>query len=698
MKRILLILALLLTTECFSQQVKVACIGNSITFGATIDNREQNSYPAQLQAILGEEYQVRNFGVNGTTALNNGLYAYTKTSAYKESQEFAPDIVLIKLGTNDANGRNDKYRKDFGKDYRAIVDSYINLPSKPRVILLTPVRCFLQSDQGQVIEREIMPTIHQTAYERGLEVINLHNLFGNNWSHTYMPDRLHPSSIGAGIMAQKIFYHLSVVPSKKGDIVERFPLKPLKEFNFHGFKGYEYNNEGVKYYIVEPHTTAEGNPWIWRARFWGHEPQTDIDLLERGFHLTYCDVADLYGSPKAIERWDTFYKLARKAGLSKKVALEGMSRGGLIIYNWAAENPSKVACIYGDAPVMDIKSWPMGDGKYRGDAHCISTMLKAYGFTSEAQAREWKGNPIDHAEKLAKAKIPILNVVGDADIIVPYDENSAIFESRIAQYGYTIEVIHKAGVGHHPHSLNNPKRIVDFILKATGRWDNPCLRPIPGNEFRDGAGWGKGNDWHSAARDIEQTLQGRDIKLLMLGNSITQGLGGNREKVVHKAGKAAMDKALGENVWECAGISGDRTQHLLWRLENGNYNRATPDVAVIAIGINNLTIGDKPKDVTEGIIACARLAREQMPSTRIILLGVLPAGLQADHPTRKQCDEVHSLLAKTKIKGVEYINPTAWFTLQDGTIRKELFLGDCLHLNEQGYEVWSQRIAELLKK
>jgi pimeloyl-ACP methyl ester carboxylesterase len=195
----------------------------------------------------------------------------------------------------------------------------------------------------------------------------------------------------------------------------------------------------------------------------------DIDLLERGFHLTYCEVGDLYGSQQAVDRWNTFYKLAIKAGLNKKVALEGMSRGGLIIYNWAAQNTKKVACIYGDAPVMDLKSWPIGEGIYRGDDGCISTMLGAYGFASKQEAKEWVANPIDHAAVIAKAKIPIIHVVGDADIIVPPSENSAIFEERLKQCGHTMTVINKPGVGHHPHSLNDPKPILEFILKATGQ-------------------------------------------------------------------------------------------------------------------------------------------------------------------------------------------------------------------------------------
>ncbi|MBR6661817.1 MAG: sialate O-acetylesterase [Alistipes sp.] len=697
-KFIFLMVCLMVAIESYAQKIKVACVGNSITYGAYVANREQNCFPVQLQAWLGEEYEVVNFGVSGTTALCEGLYPYVRTEQYRRSLDYNPDVVIIKLGTNDANHRNDKWRANFGHDYRELVDVYRNLPSRPRVILMTPVRCFLQSNQDQVICKEIIPVIEQTAYDRNLDIINLHNIFGDKWVEYLMTDRLHPSSIGAGDIVEKIYSYLSVVPSRKADVVGRFAIKPKREFNFHGYKGYEFDNEGVRYYIVEPHQVAEGNPWIWRARFWGHEPQTDIDLLERGFHLTYCEVGDLYGSPKAVERWDTFYKLAVKAGLNRKTVLEGMSRGGLIIYNWAVKNLSKVACIYGDAPVMDLKSWPIGEGKYRGDAGCIKTMMAAYGFTDIAEAKAWQKNPINHAKQFAKSDVALIHVVGDADEIVPVDENTTIFEKAMTSYGGKMTVIHKAGVNHHPHSLNNPKPIVDFILKATGYSHNRCTHPVPGNEYRSAAGWSKGSEWHSVAKDIEQTLEGRNLRLLLLGNSITQGFGGNRQLVTHKVGKQAMDNALGKDVWESAGISGDRTQHLLWRIKNGNYNRCNPENVVITIGVNNVVAGDDPELIAEGIVACAEEARRQMPSSRIILFGLLPAGLEAQSSTRVACDKIHSILATKKIKGVEYINPTEWFVQPDGTLRKELYAGDYLHLSGAGYQMWSEKIAELISK
>ncbi len=699
MKKLVFVALMLLIVGCQeeSQPIKVACVGDSITFGAGIVNREKNSYPAQLQEYLGDGYEVKNFGVSATTVLCEGKQPYVNTDQYKASLEYNPDIVFIKMGTNAAANRNAELRHLFDQEYRKFVDTYVNLPSKPRVILLTPVRSWLEHDHGDdIIRNEIIPVVNKIAYENNLDIINMHNLFGDKWVQHIMPDKLHPSSIGAGDMAMKLYNYLMLEQDKRGGVAANFALKPVGEFNFYGYKGYEYDNNGVKYYIVEPHQVAEGRPWIWRARFWGHEPQVDIDMLEQGFHLTYCEVGDLYGSSKAIERWDEFYRLAVKAGLNKKVVLEGMSRGGLIVYNWTVKNLGKVACIYADAPVMDIKSWPMGCGKYEGSESCTQAMMKAYGFATEQEAMAWAGNPIDHAEAIAKANIPILHVVGDADEGVPVAENTAVFEQRLAQYGYKLNVIHKPGVGHHPHSLNNPRPIVSFILKALGRSENMCAYPVPGNEYRSAAGWAAGADWHKVAEDIEATLEGKQLKLLLLGNSITQGFGGNRAQVTTRQGKAAMDAAVGKDMWEAAGIAGDRTQHLLWRLKNGNYNCCKPEVAVITIGVNNITAGDAPLDIAEGIVACAKEARKQLPETRIILFGLLPAGRAADSSMRAACREIHDYLAKNKVRGVEYINPTEWFVKPDGSMYEELYAGDFLHLSGKGYEKWSQKIAELI--
>tara|TARA_R110002096_G_scaffold16106_11_gene55018 strand:+ start:5715 stop:6500 length:786 start_codon:yes stop_codon:yes gene_type:complete len=237
--------------------------------------------------------------------------------------------------------------------------------------------------------------------------------------------------------------------------------------DFHGFTRTDFEVDGRKCILVEPKEANAGRLWVWRARFFGHEPQADIALLERGFHVAYCDVGGLFGSPEAVAHWDAFYaEMTGKYRLWGKVALEGMSRGGLIIYNWAAQNPEKVSCIYGDAPVCDFKSWPGGKGEGKGSEGAWKECLAAYGFTEE-EALAYRGNPIDRLEPLAKAGIPLLHVVGDADDVVPVAENTAIVEARYLALGGSIKVIHKPGVGHHPHSLEDPTPIVEFIHKHT---------------------------------------------------------------------------------------------------------------------------------------------------------------------------------------------------------------------------------------
>lgn len=235
--------------------------------------------------------------------------------------------------------------------------------------------------------------------------------------------------------------------------------------SFYGYVRHTFELDGVRCYVVLPHEAATGRPWIWRARFFGHQPQVDIALLERGYHLAYTDVAGLFGSPKAVERFDRFYEyLTNRHGFGKRPFLEGMSRGGLIVLNWAIDNPDRVSAVYVDAPVCDIRSWPGGKGKGKGSPADWRTCLAAYGLTEDESVTA-KVSPIDRLEPLAKAKVPILSVCGDADEVVPIEENTRVLQQRYERLGGPIEVIVKRGVGHHPHSLEDPTPIVEFLLR-----------------------------------------------------------------------------------------------------------------------------------------------------------------------------------------------------------------------------------------
>ena len=213
-KYVFLVWLLCLTVLGWGTPIKVACVGNSITYGAGIVNRDKNSYPAQLQAYLGEKYEVRNFGRNGATALLKGDYPYMETEEYKQSLAFLPDIVFIKLGTNDSKPQNIKYKRKFKSDYLKLIRSYQELSSHPRIILLGPVRCFLSPDDN--IKESVIQgmLVKEIAKEEKLEYVEMHDLMGETYDASLMPDRLHPSSIGAGRMAMRLCHYLEPTTEK----------------------------------------------------------------------------------------------------------------------------------------------------------------------------------------------------------------------------------------------------------------------------------------------------------------------------------------------------------------------------------------------------------------------------------------------------------------------------------------------------
>ena len=279
--------------------------------------------------------------------------------------------------------------------------------------------------------------------------------------HTVLPIKLRrclTGSVAASIIMISIGILLTGPESTRGAEVV-----PESRDTWQGYSRVNFSLDGRKCFIVEPENKSGSGLWIWRARFFGHEPQLDLALLERGYHLAFCDVSNLYGNDEAVQRWDTFYEFAtREFQLDRRVVLEGMSRGGLIIYNWAAANPDKVAAIYADAPVLDIRSWPGGMGKGKKSAGDWSRCLAAYNLTEES-TRHFDGNPFDRLAPLASAGIPLIHVVGMADDVVPVSENTDILAARYQKLGGRIQVIRKKGVGHHPHSLRNPELILNFL-------------------------------------------------------------------------------------------------------------------------------------------------------------------------------------------------------------------------------------------
>ncbi|HSI14345.1 MAG TPA: alpha/beta hydrolase [Chthoniobacter sp.] len=211
--------------------------------------------------------------------------------------------------------------------------------------------------------------------------------------------------------------------------------------------------------LVVPKEPAPGHPWSWQGCYWNHEPQAEIELLKHGFCIAYTSAnANL----KPGKEWDAWYAwLTEKRGLSPKPCFIGMSRGGQYSYLWATTHPDKVSCIYADNPACDRESLGrLGD--------------------------------------LAANNVPLFHVCGDIDPLLP--DCTAAIESIYPALGGRISVMVKEGFGHHPHSLRDPKPIVDFILASV----RETIAPAPdylGDKVRTSVFYGREETYAHFADD-----------------------------------------------------------------------------------------------------------------------------------------------------------------------------------------------------
>lgn len=241
---------------------------------------------------------------------------------------------------------------------------------------------------------------------------------------------------------------------------------PGEPRDWHGFRLFHIDLDGIPIDIVAPNEPAPGRPWVWHGEFFGHKPEPDIRLLEAGFHCVDVELPDQLGAPVAVAKWNRVYDhLTTHFGFAQKVGLVGLSRGGLYCYHWAIANPDRVACLYGDAPVVDFRSWPGGKGTGPGSPGDWQRVLTLWQFASDEDAMAYPYIAFDHLEGLARAGVPLLHVFGDADEVVPWEENTGRVAETYTALGGSITLIRKPGVKHHPHGLDDPTPIVDFFLK-----------------------------------------------------------------------------------------------------------------------------------------------------------------------------------------------------------------------------------------
>jgi len=209
-KQLLFISALVLGSLGWGQQktIKVACVGNSITYGYGIENREQNSYPSVLQRLLGKGYKVGNFGHSGATLLSKGHRPYIQQEEYRKALAFAGDIVVIHLGINDTDPRNwPNHRNDFVKDYLTLISSFKKANPKARIVIarMSPLshRHHRFESGTRDWHAEIQQAIVLVAQQTNAQLIDFHEPLYH--FPQMLPDAVHPNAQGAAILAQVVF-------------------------------------------------------------------------------------------------------------------------------------------------------------------------------------------------------------------------------------------------------------------------------------------------------------------------------------------------------------------------------------------------------------------------------------------------------------------------------------------------------------
>lgn len=219
---------------------------------------------------------------------------------------------------------------------------------------------------------------------------------------------------------------------------------------------------GSTAWVVEPADPLPGKKWFWLPEWPDAFPERNgvRELLQLGYHMIYINIYGQYANDASLEIMKRFYDYLKALGFAAKGAFIGMSLGGLYSFRYAQKYPETVACIYADAPVCDL-NYRM-ESK-RPDAGVVA---KAYGVKVD-ELDNYPLSPVNNYLPIVKNGIPLLLILGLADTVVPAERNGLLLAERWEQAGGSVEVIKRPSWGHHPHGLDNPLKIVRFVLQHT---------------------------------------------------------------------------------------------------------------------------------------------------------------------------------------------------------------------------------------
>ncbi len=404
-----------------------------------------------------------------------------------------------------------------------------------------------------------------------------------------------------------------------------------------GFARVNVKIDGRDAYYVKPKAALPGKPWVWRASFPDWHTEMDSLLLERGFHVAFINVDDMYGSPSAMLYWDKYYQyLTDSVKLSLRPALEAVSRGGLYALGWAKRNPDKVSCIYSETPVYDFKAWPGGKGKGPGDTAAWKQLLKVYGFTDK-QALEYKDNPVDNLEGLASFKVPILNMIGPEDKLAIPAENSLLFTERYVAAGGPVTTFPvtegpQEMSGHHV-PVKHAKEWADFMYYNS----YPVKSVLPYYDYyKKRAGL---HNFYNAAQNNKKAT------VAFLGGSITFNPGW-RDKVTQY-----LRERFPETQFHFikAGIPSLGSNAHAFRLQRDVLDSGKVDLLFIEAAVNDRVNGVDSITQVRGLEGIVRQARNANPYMDIVMMEFADPDKTADYKAGKVPVEIsnHELVANS---------------------------------------------------
>lgn len=384
------------------------------------------------------------------------------------------------------------------------------------------------------------------------------------------------------------------------------PPVAVQESSWNGYQKQSFTVGGAAAYVVVPKIAAPGKPWVWRTSFPDYRPVVDLELVRQGFHIGYVEILNLLGSDASLDLMDLFYAQVRSQwGLAIKFALEPCSRGGLPAYRYAARHPERVACIYGDVPVMDFKSWPWNHPASKASDWPL--VLKAYGFKSDAEAMAYPLNPLDQLEPLARARIPIRHVISLNDRVVPPEQNTLEAQRRLERLGSGMDVVSvKEGPECEGHHFEYPDVFgsVRFIMRHAA--------VLPGDrehfELRNGLA-------HCRAK-FEKEKTGR---VVFLGGSIT-AMSGWREEVMQY-----LQQRFPETTFDFigAGVPSVGSVGHAFRLERDVLMRGPVDLVFVEAAVNDHNYEGLPEPAAlalRGMEGVVRHLRTANPQTDVVLM------------------------------------------------------------------------------